>query len=389
MEMPTTNEWTKTGQKVFVVGIIALLMTSAAPTASADRATGAETAGVYHGYRMVDDAEPDGPTGSPTWIEGTESGEIPPGDQKLISLPLPFPVYGCPNVSVWINEDGLYFDDCNDQLGFEGSSSIQYDVSIGLDSREVAASIIWLGMDGFDGVVTMAVDGTVHVHLSWTDGPVVWSPAQFSEELPWQPAKGWGNAKWEPYGILENEGAPDLDLLIPGMNISVAPGGVSVPGVPPQTIGPVGTDPIPVGTPEQDVPKTCTPVVPVLCVGPFTVPGQDFGEVPGVGPTDPVTTPGVPPTSVPTPVDLEVGFSDIRVFASSDVPEPGVWEGTTVVVPVPIIDEDVPVEVCPDGCPFPILPEHEVYGSVYVRGSVDGTPVDVTVPFEIAGGPGE
>jgi hypothetical protein len=177
------------------------------------------------------------------------------------------------------------------------------------------------------------------------------------------------------------------------------------------TVGPCRSE-TPLVTPAQPVPETCVPpMLPLLCLGPFTIPSQDLGDVPAVcgalAPVciGPVTVPGqdtgnapavcdaagrlcVGPIPVPAQdvaetddITVAVGFTGLEVLADPHAAELTAIGPFTETVPVPVIG-DVPVTVCPATCPFPVSPEGETMGSLTITVIVGSEQRSVTVPLD-------
>lgn len=171
------------------------------------------------------------------------------------------------------------------------------------------------------------------------------------------------------------------------------------------------TSETPLVTPAQPVPETCVPpLVPLLCVGPFTVPALDLGDAPAICATvgvvclGPIPIPSqdlgsapavcdaagevcVGPFPVPAQdvvetedITVAVDFTGLDAAADAHAGEIGSIGPIVEVVPVPLIG-DVPLTLCPATCPFPVLPEGETVGNVTVTVTVGDEEESVTIPL--------
>ncbi len=249
-----------------------------------------------------------------------------------------------------------------------------------------------------------AIDNVRFSQTSLTDPVVI--PISGFEESYYQP----------PYAVT----TPPVTVpevcqvdLVCDDGVYVPPQSVSTPPVGPQTISTPPVGPQTVYTPPVDVPEACVlPVIlKLICVGPFTIAPQTVGPTPPIG-SQSVTTPPVQSETVTTPPVTVPAVCDAAGEACiGPITIPGQYLGTipslamsvefedyTAVVDTrlgmmgsvgPIYEEivipnvtTIPISVCPNTCPVPLVPEASSQGGVRVFVQAGGDVLlDQTIPL--------
>lgn len=163
-------------------------------------------------------------------------------------------------------------------------------------------------------------------------------------------------------------------------------------------------------TPPVVLPRTCDPTNVVICIGPFTIPGQPVGPTPPV-PSQTVTTPGgsapalcaaAPPAclaptellasrTISTPplgaipltpaAAMTVSIAGFEVLAEPRIGQTTTVPATTLNITTPY--GDLPVDLCPNTCPAPLAPNALLAGEVTVTVVVGGRTESFSFPASV------
>ena len=289
---------------------------------------------------------------------------------------------------------------------------------LGVESSKLLTFALWSGVgNGANRVVcempdpsapteALVIDYSINGGLSWTSlatFAVAPLPAPVTVAVPLVGAAAAASVQLRLSQVGHNLEDGDNwlvdDFVVRTMDVSISqtvPGASGSETVPAQDVNtPPFTVPAtctvnacnaetPLVTPAQPVPRTCAPLE-LVCIGPFTVPPQDFGDAPAVCDVAGVICVGPIPVPAQDVVETQAITVSVDFTGLDALADPHAGELTSIgpfneEVPVPLIG-DVPVTVCGATCPFPVFPEGETVGSMTITVTVGSESESVTIPL--------